>query len=159
MIDRALALGEDGDGYTLIDPRIARREPTQYLQRLDDFERGKNLPGGFVPTRTRWLINADGTLLGETRLRDQLNDNLRIEGGNVGYFIHPDHRGQGHGHRILALALQELASLGVSRVLVTCNATNARSRRVIEHNGGQFERYTTSPRTGKQVMTFWIENP
>lgn len=158
MIDRALSLGENGAGYALIEPRTVRRNPDQYLNRLDEFERGENLPPTFVPTRTRWLLDTNGTLVGEARIRDQLNDQLRLEGGHVGYFVHPDHRGHGYGYLILSLALRELTSLGVSHVLVTCNADNTRSRRVIERNGGRFDRYTTSPRTGKPVATFWIDN-
>ncbi len=111
---------------------------------------------------TRWLLDSagggDGRIVGETRIRHGLSPVLEIEGGHVGYFIHPDHRGRGLGNAILTLALRELAGLGVTKVLVTCNADNERSRRVIERNGGVFDRYTTSPKSGKQVMRFWIEN-
>ena len=157
MLDRARALGENGDGYTLVETGPVRRSgAAKYLRTLDDFEQGVRLPDGWVPVATRWLLNADGRLAGETRLRFQLTDALEIEGGHVGYFIHPDHRGRGLGHAILRLALRELRAAGIERVLVTCNDDNARSRRVIEAAGGAFRRHTTSPRTGKTVATFWI---
>ena len=162
MTDAAAGRGEDGDGYTLTITSIVRRDPDGYLARLVELERGIDLPDGWVPMTTRWLADlsagAPGRVVGETRIRHALSPALEIEGGHVGYFVHPDHRGRGLGNAILALALRELAGLGVTRVLVTCNADNERSRRVIERNGGVFDRYTVSPKSGKQVMRFWIEN-
>jgi predicted acetyltransferase len=162
MIDAAAARGEDGDGYNLTVTSIVRRDPRDYLAKLTDLEQGIDLPQGWVPMSTRWLLDSaggvDGRIVGETRIRHGLSPALEIEGGHVGYFIHPDHRGRGLGNAILTLALRELAGLGVTKVLVTCNADNERSRRVIERNGGVFDRYTTSPKSGKQVMRFWIEN-
>ena len=156
MIDSALSRGETGDGYALNPTAAARSNPAAFVERLRKLERGEDLPTGFVPTATRWLLDGDGTLVGETRLRATLNDALRIEGGHVGYFVGTAARGLGHGTAILRLALIELRHRGVGRVLVTCDADNLRSRRVIERNGGRFDRDTVSPRTGKPVATFWI---
>ena len=158
MLDRARALGENGDGYTLVETGPIRRSGgAKYLKTLDDFEAGVRLPDGWVPVATRWLLNADGRLAGETRLRFKLTDALEVEGGHVGYFIHPDHRRRGLGHAILRLALKELRAAGVSRVLVTCNDDNFRSRRVIQAAGGAFRRHTISPRSRTKVATFWID--
>jgi predicted acetyltransferase len=162
MIDLALALGETGTGYNLTVTAIVRRDPQEHLRRLGEMERGQNLPEGWVPMSTRWLIDESngvpGRLVGEARIRHGLSPSLEIEGGHVGYFIHPNFRGRGYGKAILRLALRELAALGIARVLVTCNADNQRSRRVIEGAGGLFDRYTVSPKSGKQVMRFWIAN-
>ena len=79
-----------------------------------------------------------------------------MEGGHVGYFVDRDVRGRGYGTLILKLALIELRKVGVGDVLVTCDADNDRSRRVIERNGGVFRRNTVSPRSGKTVATFWV---
>lgn len=162
MIDASHLAGEDGEGYNLVITSIIRRDPAEYLRRLAELARGVDLPEGWVPMSTRWLIDssadAAGRVAGEARLRHALSPSLEIEGGHVGYFIGREHRGRGFGNAILALALRELASLGIDRVLITCNADNTRSRRVIERNGGVFDRYTISPKSGKQVMRFWIEN-
>lgn len=162
MIDTAHAAGESGDGYNLLSTAAIRRDPDEYLRKARDYEMGRDLPQGWVPVTTRWLIDAaegdGGLVVGETRIRHALSPALEIEGGHVGYFIHPHFRGRGYGNAILALALRQLAELGIARVLVTCNSDNLRSRRVIERNGGAFDHYTLSPRSGKQVMRFWIEN-
>ena len=157
MIDAARALGETGDGFNLTITDIVRRDRGFYLNRLAEIERGENLPDGWVRQSTRWLVQA-GRVVGEARLRHALSPPLEIEGGHVGYFVHPHHRGVGLGTAILRLSLVELRGMGIARVLVTCNADNARSRRVIERNGGVFDRLTVSPKSGKDVMRFWIEN-
>jgi predicted acetyltransferase len=163
MMEAAARRGEGGDGYNLTIPSLVRPDPAGYLSRLWELERGIGLPEGWVPMSTRWLVDdsagTPGRLVGETRIRHALSPALEIEGGHIGYFIHPEARGRGLGNAILALGLRELAGLGVRKVLVTCNADNHRSRRVIERNGGAFDRYTTSLKSGKQVMRFWIENP
>ena len=156
MIDRALALGETGDGFKLTDPAAVRRDAGRYLRRLAEIERGHGLPAGWVTMTTRWLLDGRDRVVGEVRVRHRLTADLEVEGGHVGYFVHPDARGLGHGTAILALALNVLAGFGVDRALVTCDDDNARSRRVILGNGGVFRRFTTSPRSGKRVATFWV---
>ena len=156
MIDRALAQGETGDGFKLTDPAAVRRDPGLYLRRLAEIERGNDLPAGWVTMSTRWLIDDADRVVGEARVRHRLNADLEVEGGHVGYFVHPDCRGLGHGTAILALALDLLAGLGTGRALVTCDDDNARSRRVILRNGGVLRRFTISPRSGKRVATFWV---
>ncbi len=158
MIELAQQAGESGDGYNLLNVEPMRRNPDAYLQAMVDFEAGRNLPENYVPQSTRWLLDVRGALVGEARIRHGLNADLEVEGGHVGYFVARPHRGLGHGRAILRLALVELRGLGVGRVLVTCNADNRRSRRVIEANGGVFRQMTVSPRTGKNVATFWIDN-
>ena len=155
MVDRSVALSETGDGFRLIEPDAVRNNRRGFLKVLDDWSQGRNLPANFVRQTTRWLIQ-DGVVVGEARLRHELSPALEVEGGHIGYFIHADHRGRGFGTLILKLALIELKGFGVDRVLVTCDADNVRSRRVIERNGGVFRRETISPRSGKPVTTFWI---
>ncbi len=162
MYDAARERGEDGQGYNLTVTSIVRRDLGAWLGRLKELEEGIDLPEGWVPMSTRWLVEnnaGDKRVVGEARIRHALSPSLEIEGGHVGYFIHPDHRGRGLGSAVLALSLCELAGIGVGRALVTCNADNLLSRRVIERNGGVFDRHTISPKSGKQVMRFWILNP
>jgi predicted acetyltransferase len=154
MLERAKALGETGDGFNLIGhvPEAAE----SFLRLLSDFAAGQNLSDGLVQQTTLFLVRSDGRLLGETRLRHELTESLRIEGGHVGYFIHPDHRGLGYGREILRLSLLQLRRLKVENVLVTCNANNYRSRRVILANGGQFAYQSTVLTSGQPVDAFWI---
>ncbi len=60
-------------------------------------------------------------------------------GGTIGYDIRPTARDRGHGRAMLRAALPHAVGLGFDPVLVTCDADNVPSRKVIEANGGVFE--------------------
>jgi predicted acetyltransferase len=109
-----------------------------WVQLLLNFERGENLPEGFVPGTSRWVAQ-DGRLVGFLSIRHDLNDNLREVGGHIGYAIRPSERRKGYATAATALALDDCRRRGIDRVLVTCDDTNVASARVIERNGGVLE--------------------
>ncbi len=55
---------------------------------------------------------------------------------------------------MLRLGLFEAQKLGLQKVLITCHEDNIPSAKVIENNGGVFERF--AQRDGKQYKRFWI---
>lgn len=116
---------------------------------------GENLPAGFLPQYEYWLVDA-GAYIGSVRIRPTLNDHLLKFGGHVGYDIRPSARGKGYGNEILALALPKAKELDLQRVLLTCDVTNQRSRKVIEKNGGVLENEVENPPTGVNKLRFWI---
>lgn len=89
-----------------------------------------------MPHRVLWWVDGD-TYLGVVRIGLQLNDELLEYGGHIGYDVRPSARGRGHATALLAAALEEAASLGLTEVLLTCALENTASRRVIERNGGR----------------------
>ena len=102
-----------------------------------------------VPCTYFWIAE-DGEFVGYLAMRHELNDWLLEEGGHIGYSIRPSRRRQGHAARALALGLEEARALGLDRVLVTADETNAPSWRTIEANGGVLE----DVRKGKR--RYWI---
>ena len=119
--------------------------------------RGENLPEGFVPQTTFWLID-DGVYVGQVRIRHHINHQfLKTIGGHIGYSIRPSKRGKGYGSNILELALPKAKELGINRVLVTCDATNIASRKIIEKNGGVLEGRVPNPETGVDKLRFLID--
>lgn len=97
----------------------------------------------------RWISSGE-EIVGFLAIRHTLNEHLLDQGGHIGYSVRPSHRRQGHASRALGLALPLVASLGIDRVLVTCENDNEASRRTIEANGGVLE----DQRGSKQ--RFWI---
>ncbi|MFF7411278.1 GNAT family N-acetyltransferase [Streptomyces lydicus] len=94
---------------------------------------------GVVPSTTLWWVEGD-TYLGRIALRHRLTGTLLDYGGHVGYAVRPSARRRGHATAMLRAALPYAhQELGLDRVLVTCDDTNAGSRRVIEACGGVFE--------------------
>lgn len=54
--------------------------------------------------------------------------------------VRPTERRKGYGTQSLTLALGLAREVGLKRVLITCDADNRASGRVIEANGGRCER-------------------
>lgn len=127
-----------------------------YFERAERFHRGTDLGPGMVPSTLFWL-QRDGRILGQASLRPRLNENLRLEGGNIGYNIRPSERLKGYGTLILKLMLDEARKTGLEKVLITCDADNIGSARIIEKNGGVYEGQGVSKISGKLVNRYWIE--
>ncbi len=129
----------------------------EYLRQLDDHERGLNLPAKKSAQTTWWLIDPRGQIAGVSRLRLELNDDLRDEGGNIGYDVPPSRRRRGYGTELLRLTLQKARESGLRKALVTCDKDNIGSRKVIEANGGVLASEGISKKHGKPLLRFWIQ--
>ena len=110
-----------------------------------------NLPHGFrdrMDTRaasvcqTGWFPKLfTGSILTKTpigigRIRHFLNENLKENGGHIGYAIAAPYQELGYGHELLRLLLCECNTLGISVVQLRANADNLPSNRIILRNGG-----------------------
>jgi hypothetical protein len=94
---------------------------------------------GYVPQTVLWWVEGD-EYLGRINIRHRLNPSLLWRGGNIGYEIRPSARRQGHATAMLAATLPLMAALGIHEARIDCDVDNVASRRVIEKNGGVFER-------------------
>ena len=114
--------------------------------------------GPAVPYTVLWWVE-DEEFLGSLHIRHHLNANLEKVGGHVGYAVRPAARGQGHATAILAAGLDYIrANLDLERVLLTVNAQNPASIRVIEKNGGV--RTAAIPHIwlpGETSVHYWID--
>ncbi|MBK8323658.1 MAG: GNAT family N-acetyltransferase [Betaproteobacteria bacterium] len=126
-----------------------------FLAQLAGCAQGIDIPAGFVPHSTFWLV-AGNEVVGVANLRHRLTDSLRIEGGHIGYGVRPSARGRGHGTRILALTLQEAAKLGIAQALVTCAKANLASSAVIRANGGVLQDEAFLESRGEVVQRWWV---
>ena len=118
-----------------------------YVEKEKSHALGKNLPTGYVPETTYWLIDS-GEFIGRVSIRHWLTEHLRQIAGLIGYDIRPSKRKHGYGTKILELALPRAKEIGLHNVLVTCDATNVGSRRIIEKNSGTLESRAPNPETG-----------
>ena len=117
---------------------------------------GIGLPDGWVPETTYWLV-LGGRILGVCHLRHRLTEALRDFGGHVGYAVRPSERNRGYATRMLKLVLAEARRRGLGRVLITCNADNPASARVIRKNGGVLDSESYSPRAERITQRYWVE--
>lgn len=105
------------------------------LDRLADFEAGRNLPAGYVASSTYWLVES-GEICGVSNLRHTLNEKIRRCGGHIGLGIRPAQRGRGLGAELMSLTIQEAWKRGIEEVHIHCYKSNGASASIIESNGG-----------------------
>ena len=72
-----------------------------------------------------------------------------------GFSVRPSRRRQGYAARALALALAEAAALGLDRVLLTCDDTNAASAAVTTRCGGVLDGVHVD-QDGRRTRRYWI---
>lgn len=108
----------------------------KFVDKLKAQAKGEGLPAGYVPSSAFWLVDGE-EFIGQADIRHRLTPLLRKVGGHIGYDIRPSKRKQGYGKLILKLALEKAKELRIKDVLVTCDATNIGSKKVIEANGGR----------------------
>jgi predicted acetyltransferase len=127
----------------------------QVLARLAAAREGRIRAEGVVPATDLWLV--EGTeFLGQVSIRHTLTPRLERIGGHIGYAIRPSARRRGYGRLILRLALPEAFRLGINPALVTCDATNAASRKIIEANGGKLQDQIDQGDGLPPVLRFWV---
>lgn len=151
QIDRA----DDRLDLLALDSDVLSREFEPYVRKLHDESEGKQLPKGYVPQTTYWLV--DGTeFIGRINIRHELTPFLLRIGGHIGYDIRPSKRKLGYGKKMLALALPKAKALGITKVLITCNETNIGSQKIIEANGGILENRESQGENLPLKLRYWI---
>jgi predicted acetyltransferase len=145
-----LAAIREGAGAFLRD--LTRREGGGTVTLTD----GTAVPR--LPGRVFWIW--DGEFCGAVNLRfvPGTLDLPPHVSGHLGYAVVPWKRRRGYATRALGLLLPVAHELGLPRVLATCDAGNAASRRVIEANGGVAAGSAPDPdRPGERKLLFWID--
>ena len=96
---------------------------------------------GKVPRTILLLTDDKNVIYGQVSIRYSINTpKLKQYIGHVGYEMRSKYRGQGLGNLILKLALIECQKIGINNVMISCKKNNILSAKVIEYNGGMFER-------------------
>ena len=129
---------------------------SEYVALLEANRRGEGLPAGYVPA-TFLVAVCQGQLVGRSSIRHELTPYLEREGGHIGYGVRPAFRGRGFAITMLEHSLVIARSVGVDRVLVTCDEDNPASSAVIERCGGVFESIVKPEAGGTPIRRYWIE--
>ncbi|CUA84870.1 GNAT family N-acetyltransferase [Pseudidiomarina woesei] len=123
------------------------------LARIAAFRLGEDIPQGYVPSSTFWLIR-DGEIVGCTNVRHFLNAQIEHCGGHIGLSIRPSARGHGLGVHLMQLSIAEARRLGNNCVHIHCHAHNSASRALIVASGGVL--HSDVVVDGEQVLRFRV---
>lgn len=98
---------------------------------------------GLVPSRHYIICRAvDDEPVGECSLRLGHNGKdgyySTYYGGNIGYEVYPDFRGNRYAAKATLVLLDEAKTLGMEYLLITCGPENIASKRTIELAGFEF---------------------
>ena len=127
-----------------------------YIHNLEAWSEGRDLPGRFVPNT--FLVGVvDDQIVGRLSLRHTLNDFLRRFGGHIGYGVVPSQRKHGYATEMLKQSLPIAKSIGINEVLITCDDDNIPSQKVIEKNGGVFEKKVNNAESNQLTCHYWID--
>lgn len=140
-------------------PWVISKDPSNFhemIQFLLDSEKGENLPEGWVPDTTYWLVAENKKIVGAVNIRHQLTEKLLNCGGHIGYGIRPSERQKGYATTLLALALEKAKGLGIQKALVVCDESNVGSEKIIIKNGGTPDSNYIEE-DGKIIKRYWIE--
>ena len=101
-----------------------------YFKKIENDKAGIDLKPGYVAQTTYWLTEAD-EYIGTFALRHSLTPALEKIGGHLAYAIRPSKRQKGYAYQGLKLCLKKAYEMGMGKVLITCDAKNIASYKLI----------------------------
>lgn len=131
----------------------------ELFKRFEDRSKGINLPEGWIPATTYWLVD-NNEFIGQISIRHKLTKNLERYAGHIGYSINPKYWNQGYGTKMLELGLKKAKNIiKDEKVLITCDDDNIASAKVIEKNGGLLQDKVKNTIDGKEIISrrYWIK--
>ena len=139
-------------------PLRYNESPEQWLADVRAYTDPATLPEGkVIATQFLSVRESDGRLVGMVQVRHYLNEYLRTFGGHIGYSVRPSERRRGCGKEQLRLCLDWCReTLGLDKVLITCNTSNEGSRRTILSAGGVYENTAHEPDRNVDLERYWI---
>ena len=127
-----------------------------WLEFLSKLSNPSTVPSGYCPGYEYFLIRKnDSKLVGLINLRYNLNKNLLLHGGHIGYSIKVSERRKGYNKINLYLCLIKARELGLDKVLLTAYDDNIGSVKTILDAGGVLENKIND--SGKLLGRYWID--
>ena len=125
----------------------------EWVQFTENTKYKESVIPGFVTAHT-FFASDNNKIVGIINARHELNDYLLNFGGHIGYSVRKSERRKGYAKAMLSYTVDFLFSLGLEKVLITCDKMNIASKRTIESCGGILENeVATEDRT---TLRYWI---
>lgn len=143
--EEALAYREEHfrQGETVICGSELFDKTERYEEWLNQVTRNtdpKTVNENWVVTDTFFAVRkSDDKIVGMIDLRHTLNAFLK-DLGNCGYSVRPSERKKGYATEMLCKLLKEAGKAGMKELHISVERQNTASRKVIQKNGGVYER-------------------
>ena len=125
----------------------------EWVQFTENTKYKESVIPGFVTAHT-FFASDNNKIVGIINARHELNDYLLNFGGHIGYSVRKSERRKGYAKAMLSYTVDFLFSLGLEKVLITCDKMNIASKRTIESCCGILENeVATEDRT---TLRYWI---
>ena len=133
-------------------------DPYDYIAKCRDYEKKETLPEGrVIATQFLLIRRSDNKIVGMIQVRHYFNEYLEKYAGHIGYSVRPSERKRGYAKTMLKMSLSFCNSIGLDKVLITCDEDNEGSERTIRANGGEFESIIFEPNEGINLKRFWVK--
>ena len=147
------------DGSGALDEMLKTATYEDWLSKVIKDIDVANIAPGRVPALTYFYVREeDDRVVGMTNIRLLLNDFLRTQGGHIGYCIRPSERRKGYATSMLKEALRVCGTMGIDKVIVTCDVDNVASAKTIQNNGGVLDAEFYSDVFGTDIQRYIIDN-
>ena len=125
----------------------------EWVQFAENTKYKESVIPGFVTAHTFFALD-DNKIVGIIKARHELNDYLLNFGGHIGYSVRKSERRKGYAKRMLNYTSEFLFSLGLEKILITCDKNNIASKRTIESCGGILENEVVEE--SRTTLRYWI---
>ena len=125
----------------------------EWVQFAENTKYKESVIPGFVTAHTFFALD-NNKIVGIINARHELNDYLLNFGGHIGYSVRKSERRKGYGKKMLNYTSEFLFSLGLEKILITCDKNNIASKRTIESCGGILENEVVDE--SRTTLRYWI---
>ena len=140
-----------------IIPGASDRKGRSFIEMIEKWKANESrhmYQEGKVPSTLYFLTENDRTIIGSLDFRHEINEQLLVHGGHIGYGVRPTRRREGNCSIMLKTFIEMIKDKNISRVLLTCDESNTGSIKTIEKCKGILE--NTIEINGKRVRMYWI---
>ena len=125
----------------------------EWVNFVENTKHKETVTPGFVTAHTFFALD-DDKIVGIINARHELNDYLLNLGGHIGYSVRKSERRKGYAKKMLNFTSEFLFSLGLDKILITCDKNNIASKRTIESCGGILENEVIEE--SRTTLRYWI---
>jgi predicted acetyltransferase len=127
----------------------------EFIDDLVNASHGINVEEGWAACTSYWLVN-HLEVIGVIRIRHSLDNEELLMAGHIGYEIVAAQRRKGFGTKILELGLSKANEMGLNEVLITCDADNVASKRIINNFSAEYLTSFIDSESGKDVLQYRV---